>query len=386
MMIELFLMIMVCATGEEGKNDLQLSSNMKGVFMKGLSGLLAAIFLFASATAVRGSSEGSGMSAAEALKKLQEGNARFVAGSPSTADISIGRRRETAKGQKPFVTVLGCSDSRESLEHIFGAGIGELFVIRVAGNVADTDEIGSIEYGVDHLGTPVLLVLGHTACGAVTAVATGAEVHGHIPRLVDNIVPAVASARKTLGGNPSKDALVERSINENIFQSMRDILSRSYIIAGRVKEGKVKVIGALYHLDSGSIDWLGEHPEQSALVAEAIAEGGHVGSVWGKLLKACGIIMVISALFFYLFISKNRVFSGLKFKTRLALSSLASILSFGVSLLYAFDIYRTGADKVAILFAIPFLLAFVLSVLIAGTHVSSFKKFHEESIRRVKIS
>jgi carbonic anhydrase len=352
--------------------------------MKKQVSFFVAMLLLFSVAVVYGSSERSGISADEALKKLREGNALFVSGAPSNADFSINRRRETAKGQKPYVTILGCSDSRESLEHIFGAGIGELFVIRVAGNVADTDEIGSIEYGVEHLGTPILLVLGHSSCGAVTAVVTGAEVHGHIPSLVDNILPAVDSARKVTGSNTSKDVLIERSINENIFQSMHDILSKSHIIAQSVKEGRVRVIGALYHLDSGTIDWLGEHPDQNTLVSQALmGEDHNSGNAGAILLKASTIIMAISIIFFFFFIAEKRIFKSLKFRARLALSFLASILSLGVAITYSFDLYRSGGSNAWLLIVVPVLLTFAVSVIITGALVSSFKRFYEQSMQRL---
>ncbi|MCA9730151.1 MAG: carbonic anhydrase, partial [Candidatus Eisenbacteria bacterium] len=132
----------------------------------------------------------------QALEALKAGNDRFVTGTSLFPHLDRKRRYETAKGQTPFVTVIGCSDSRVPIEALFDQGIGDVFVIRVAGNVCDTDEIGSIEYGVDHLGTPLMVVLGHESCGAVTAVVKDAEIHGSIPKLVDNIGPAVATARK----------------------------------------------------------------------------------------------------------------------------------------------------------------------------------------------
>ena len=128
----------------------------------------------------------------QALNKLKEGNKRYVAGNSRYANLDQSRRDLTStKGQHPFATIIGCSDSRAPIEHIFDVGIGEIFTIRVAGNVCDVDEAGSIEYGVDHLSTPLFVVLGHTSCGAVTAVAQSAELHGNIPALVDNIIPNV---------------------------------------------------------------------------------------------------------------------------------------------------------------------------------------------------
>jgi methyl-accepting chemotaxis protein/carbonic anhydrase len=207
----------------------------------------------------------------QAIEKLKQGNDRFVAEKNAHPNLTMGRRESTAQnGQQPFATILGCSDSRAPVEAIFDQGVGDLFIIRVAGNVSDTDEIGSIEYGAGHLGTPVIVVLGHTQCGAVTAVVTGAEVHGSIPRLVDNIGPAAEAARlkhPELNGND----LVPAAVQENVWQSIDDLFKASEEIRGLVSEGKVKVVGAIYELHSGKVQWIGEHPGQSRLLAY---EGG----------------------------------------------------------------------------------------------------------------
>lgn len=199
------------------------------------------------------------------LARLKSGNGAFVKGTSSHPHQDAARIQEVAKGQKPVVTVLSCSDSRVPVELLFDQGIGDVFTVRVAGNVADTDELGTIEYGVDHLGTPVLVVMGHTKCGAVTAVATGAEVHGHIPQLVDNISEAVTHTKEK---NPNLEgkALVEPAIVENVYQSMADVISKSHLVRERLKAHQVKIVGALYHLDDGSVEWLGEHPDQDALI------------------------------------------------------------------------------------------------------------------------
>jgi len=208
--------------------------------------------------------------ASEVLTRLKTGNEAFTKGSSVHPRQDAKRIREVAAGQKPMATVLSCSDSRVPVELLFDQGIGDLFTVRVAGNVADTDELGTIEYGVDHLETPILVVMGHTKCGAVTAVATGAEVHGHIPELVDNISPAVESAKKK---NPSLSAkaVVEPAIKENVFQAISDVITKSPSVRKRLKEGKVKIVGALYHLEDGSVEWLGEHPEEKELIAKGDA-------------------------------------------------------------------------------------------------------------------
>lgn len=211
----------------------------------------------------------SGPTPDQALEMLKEGNARYVAGALTSPNVSQARRDETKGGQHPFASILGCSDSRAPIELVFDRGIGDLFVIRVAGNVSDTDEIGTVEYGAGHLGTPLIVVLGHKKCGAVTAVVKGDKVGGSIPQLVDNIIPAARRAKdKRLEG----DDLINRAILENVMQSIADMLARSEEIRHLVASGKVKVVGAVYDLADGQVEWIGEHPDQAKLLG-----GGHEG-------------------------------------------------------------------------------------------------------------
>lgn len=213
------------------------------------------------------SSAGPGISADEAMARLKDGNGRFVSGAAVYIQPSPTRRRSTAlEGQKPFATVLSCADSRVPVELLFDQGVGDVFVIRVAGNVANVDELGTIEYGAEHLGVPLLVVLGHTKCGAVTAVTKGEEVHGNIAKLVAPIVPAVAEAKarfpKLSGGE-----LVEKAIVANVWQAVSDVFANSPVVKEMVKAGKVKVVGAMYDIDSGKVEFLGEHPRQAELTA-----------------------------------------------------------------------------------------------------------------------
>ncbi len=218
----------------------------------------------------------------EVLTALKEGNARFVAGTPQHPHSGMDRVIETSAGQTPMATVIGCSDSRVALERLFDRGIGDLFVVRVAGNVADTDEIGSAEYGTGHLHTPLMIILGHTKCGAVSAVASGAALHGSIPSLVDNIIPAVKRARHANPGVSDKD-LIPFAVRENVFESIASTLTHSQEIRDLVTEGKLRVVGAVYDIDTGIVDWLGEHPAQSALLTPsttsiAQASGDHASA------------------------------------------------------------------------------------------------------------
>jgi carbonic anhydrase len=171
-----------------------------------------------------------------------------------------------AKGQEPFATVLACSDSRDPVELIFDRGVGDVFVVRVAGNIAGLSELATVEYGIGHLNTPVLVVMGHSKCGAVTAVAKGAELHGHLHALADKIQPAVDKAK---AGNPEPDELVPRCIQANVWQTIEDIIKQSSVVRSKLAEGKLSILGAIYDLDQGKVTWLGQHPAEDSLVALA---------------------------------------------------------------------------------------------------------------------
>jgi len=219
----------------------------------------------------------SGISADEALRLLKEGNGRYVDGKLRHPHQDRARRALTAaQGQHPLAAVLTCSDSRVPAEIIFDQGIGDLFVVRVAGNVAAMDEIGSIEYAVDHLAAPVVLVLGHSQCGAVTAVVDDAKLPPNIAALIEPIKPALEKARQA---NPqaAKDVLLKATITDNVWQAMEDMLRQSSILREKVKAGQAQVVGALYDLDSGQVQWLGPHPDQEKLM------GGKKGA--GKTSK-----------------------------------------------------------------------------------------------------
>lgn len=242
--------------------------------MRRFPSLVLALVVAFAATPASASVVQSAVSPAAAQARLQEGNARFAAGEMEFPRFGKERRQEvTEYGQHPFATVITCSDSRVPAEVLFDQGIGDVFVIRVAGNVCDTDEIGSIEYGVDHLGTPVLVVLGHTHCGAVTAVATGAEVHGSIPPLVDNIEPAVARTREA-HPDLSDQELVPHAIETNVWVAIEDLLTNSHAVRERAARGDVKIVGGVYDIGTGDVEWMGEHPEQEKVIEQA-AHHGH---------------------------------------------------------------------------------------------------------------
>ena len=194
--------------------------------------------------------------AEEAWEELMKGNERYVAGKSAQKDIS-SRRDEVASGQHPFVTVITCSDSRVSPEILFDQGLGDIFVIRTAGHVVDPIDLGSIEYGVEHLHTPLLVVLGHQSCGAVTAAVENVA-EGNIGVILDEIKPAVDTAKDT--GKEGKE-LIEEAVNENVKLVIQNTLVESPVVKELVEQGELKIIGAKYFLDSGEVELLEEVEE-----------------------------------------------------------------------------------------------------------------------------
>jgi len=199
----------------------------------------------------------------QVLAMLKEGNKRFYNGKSTYPHMNAARLALAGsqdQGKYAYATVISCSDSRVPVELIFDAGVMDIFVIRVAGNVCDTDEIGSIEYGLAHVHTPVLVVLGHTQCGAVTAVTHEVQGKGHrlernIPKLVDNIAPAVKKAmsqHKDIHG----DAIIPFAIEKNVWQGIEDLFMKSPAVRNLVKTDEAKVVGAIYDVGTGKIEWL----------------------------------------------------------------------------------------------------------------------------------
>ncbi len=196
------------------------------------------------------------LSPAHAIQYLKEGNRRFVQGSPLNLNQDETRRRSThSQGQSPFCAILTCSDSRVPVELVFDQGIGDIFVIRVAGNVVGTNELGSIEYAVEHLGTPLVVVLAHTNCGAVTAVCDQGLLPGNLRDISAKILLAVEEAKRTHTGL-TKDELVQKAVECNLWKSVDDILGSSPPIRWNVENGSVVLAGALYDIRSGEVSWL----------------------------------------------------------------------------------------------------------------------------------
>lgn len=202
----------------------------------------------------------------KAISLLKEGNARFIDGEHERFVHHRRRRVQTSEqGQRPPVAVLSCSDSRVPVEILFDSGIGEIFTVRVAGNIAGESEIGSLEYAVENLRISVLVVMGHTQCGAVNAAASGRIVHGNVAHVVAKIAPAVAKTRTdfpTLSG----DKFAERVVWANVWRSIEDLFGNSSVIRESVRSGRLEVLGACYDIRHGSVEWMGRHPAQERLL------------------------------------------------------------------------------------------------------------------------
>ena len=232
--------------------------------------------------------------AAETLKMLEDGNNRFVAGSATHPHSDMSRAALAAKSDQAdyaLATIVSCSDSRVPPEVLFDSGIMDLFIIRVAGNVCSGDEIGSAEYGVFHAKTPVLVVMGHSKCGAVTAVVKATKGEGHaleknIPPLVGPVGPAV---QKVLQAFPqaSTENLIVRATEANVWQGIENIFLHSAALREQALAGKVKVVGAIYDLESGKVHFLSDDKCAEVLKqveanpaheTQKMAEGGHHAS------------------------------------------------------------------------------------------------------------
>jgi carbonic anhydrase len=187
---------------------------------------------------------------AAAWATLMEGNRRFVESTASHPNQDAARRSSLTRGQQPFVTIFGCSDSRLAAEIIFDMGLGDAFVVRTAGHVIDNTALGSIEFGEEYLDVPLIVVLGHDSCGAVTAtknsVETGDMPAGHVRGIVDLITPSVLAALRIDG-----DSSVDSMVAEHVKQTAARLLAESPIIAEGVASQKTAVVGLTYHLNDG---------------------------------------------------------------------------------------------------------------------------------------
>lgn len=190
--------------------------------------------------------------AAGSLTHLLEGNGRFTSFKPIHPDESRERRKEVSEGQHPEAVVVTCSDSRVPPELVFDQGLGDLFVIRTAGNIMGDIELGSIEYAVEHLNVPLVVVMGHERCGAIQAYFEGGAPHGHIKALVDSIASEeeIKILRKT------GDDLLDHFVRANVHHGVKQLIESSAIIREKMEAGTLKVVGAYEDLDNGKVSIL----------------------------------------------------------------------------------------------------------------------------------
>ena len=190
------------------------------------------------------------LSTEQALKKLQEGNKRFIEFKQKHPDENRKRRKEMLKGQHPFVVILSCSDSRVPPELIFDQGLGDIFEIRNAGNGLDDHVIGSIEYAVMHCGVKLIVIMGHQDCGAIAATLSGISETKYIKSLEDSIMPAIDDCKKQ-GLEINSDNVVKAHVKQDI----EELLSQDTELVKYMKEHDVEIIPAYYHLDTGVVDF-----------------------------------------------------------------------------------------------------------------------------------
>ena len=186
----------------------------------------------------------------EAIARLKKGNQRFAQAQLTHPNLDEARRTKVATGQRPFAVIVGCSDSRVPPELIFDTGLGDLFVIRLAGNIITGAALGSIEYAVEHLHSPLVVVLGHERCGAVTAALAGGKPGGNVATLVDAIRPAVVETRERSGDR------LDLTVRANARRGAEQIRSSQPLLRKAIAEGRLTVVSARYDLDDGVVTFL----------------------------------------------------------------------------------------------------------------------------------
>ena len=218
--------------------------------MRLVSAIIAILILLSLANLSTGQNAGEKITADSVLAELKTGNKHHVAHRYQHPHETLDRQRQLVSGQHPHAEILSCSDSRVPPEIVFDQGLGDLFIIRVAGNVASDTEIGSLEYGAEHLHIPLLVVLGHESCGAVTAAVQGGPPEGHIAALVDLIKPAVEKTRG-MPGDP-----VANTVRINVEMVVKQLRSSTPILSELVAHGKLRIVGAVYSIETGLVTWL----------------------------------------------------------------------------------------------------------------------------------
>ena len=215
-------------------------------------------------------------SAEAVLRELKAGNDHHVAKRYQHPHQTAARQRALSSEQHPHATILSCADSRVAPEIILDQGLGDLFDVRVAGNVASDTELASIEYAASHLHTPLIVVLGHQKCGAVTAAAEGGDAEGHLPSLLALIRPAVERA-KTQPGD-----LIDNAVRINVENVVRQVRGSTPVLAALVDRGALTVVGAVYSLDTGKVAWLPDSQTKTAARLELPRESARCAESAGR--------------------------------------------------------------------------------------------------------
>jgi carbonic anhydrase len=234
--------------------DAEGRASRRGFLSLTATGALAGLGLSA-LPALASSGKGTSLTADEALAKLKEGNEKYIKG-PELCAVQLNVQREqVAKGQAPWATIVSCADSRVPPELLFGGlGLGELFVARNAGNMAvDSATMGTIEYGSGVLGVPLIIVLGHERCGAVAAACEVVEKKTKFPASIGPMVQAIVPAAKAVHGKPGD--FLDNAVRESAMRTATRIATKSSIVAGLIKSGKVKVVAGRYDLEDGRVEF-----------------------------------------------------------------------------------------------------------------------------------
>jgi carbonic anhydrase len=188
--------------------------------------------------------------AEDALQRLKQGNVRFAADKlDQKKDIGAKRRGDLAKGQRPFAVILACADSRVAPELIFDQGLGDLFVIRVAGNVTDPAILGSIEYAVEHVKVPLIVVVGHEKCGAVDAALSGGELHGNLAKVIKEVQPGKDLPK-------DKDAALAAGVKNNVLEQAARLTQQSTVVKDFASSKRIQIAAGVYSLKNGTVEWL----------------------------------------------------------------------------------------------------------------------------------
>ena len=201
---------------------------------------------------IRSKEEQKNMSPDEAKQMLIEGNQRFISNSPQQRSL-LDEVNHSSSGQNPFATILSCIDSRISAELVFDQGVGDIFSVRIAGNIINEDILGSIEFATEVVGTKLILVLGHTSCGAIQGACNGVEL-GHLTGLLNKIQPVIKSVKQH--SDLSDNQLADQVAKENVRHTMQGIRQQSPIINQLLQNNKIALLGAMYDVKTGKVEFL----------------------------------------------------------------------------------------------------------------------------------